>query len=132
MPMSATACRTSSTLKGLMTAVISFMHGSALSPVNQTAPQRRFRVVLTWNIAVSVPATDGRRIKELRDGGPRRRTEVARRRLHRALPRCDRNTRAGLICGGFVGGFRFMNSNALDDLARRLADSVPESLRAFG
>jgi ubiquinone biosynthesis accessory factor UbiK len=26
----------------------------------------------------------------------------------------------------------FMNSNSLDDLARRLADSVPESVRAFG
>ncbi|HMH87098.1 MAG TPA: accessory factor UbiK family protein [Steroidobacteraceae bacterium] len=26
----------------------------------------------------------------------------------------------------------FMNSNGLDDLAKRLADSVPESLRAFG
>lgn len=26
----------------------------------------------------------------------------------------------------------FMNSNGLDDLARRLADSVPESLRALG
>jgi ubiquinone biosynthesis accessory factor UbiK len=26
----------------------------------------------------------------------------------------------------------FMDSNGLDDLARRLADSVPESLRAFG
>lgn len=26
----------------------------------------------------------------------------------------------------------FMNSEGLDDLARRLADSVPESLRAFG
>jgi len=26
----------------------------------------------------------------------------------------------------------FINSNGLDDLARRLADSVPESLRAFG
>jgi BMFP domain-containing protein YqiC len=25
----------------------------------------------------------------------------------------------------------FMNSNGLDELARRLADSVPESLRAF-
>jgi BMFP domain-containing protein YqiC len=25
----------------------------------------------------------------------------------------------------------FMNSNSLDDLARRLADSVPESVRAF-
>jgi BMFP domain-containing protein YqiC len=25
-----------------------------------------------------------------------------------------------------------MNSNVLDDLAKRLADSVPESLRAFG
>ncbi len=26
----------------------------------------------------------------------------------------------------------FMNSNGLDDLARRLAESVPESMRAFG
>jgi hypothetical protein len=26
----------------------------------------------------------------------------------------------------------FMNTEGLDDLARRLADSVPESLRAFG
>jgi BMFP domain-containing protein YqiC len=26
----------------------------------------------------------------------------------------------------------FMNANGLDDLAKRLADSVPESLRAFG
>lgn len=26
----------------------------------------------------------------------------------------------------------FFNSNGLDDLARRLADSVPESVRAFG
>jgi BMFP domain-containing protein YqiC len=26
----------------------------------------------------------------------------------------------------------FMNSGGLDDLARRLADSVPESVRAFG
>jgi ubiquinone biosynthesis accessory factor UbiK len=26
----------------------------------------------------------------------------------------------------------FMNSNSLDELARRLADSVPESVRAFG
>lgn len=26
----------------------------------------------------------------------------------------------------------FLNSNSLDELARRLADSVPESVRAFG
>jgi BMFP domain-containing protein YqiC len=26
----------------------------------------------------------------------------------------------------------FLNSNALDDLARRLADAVPESVRTFG
>lgn len=26
----------------------------------------------------------------------------------------------------------FLNANGLDDLARRLADSVPESVRAFG
>src|SRR5258706_9627021 len=37
MPMSATACRTSSNLNGLMTAVISFMHLSALSFVNGDA-----------------------------------------------------------------------------------------------
>ena len=30
------------------------------------------------------------------------------------------------------GSMSFMNSSGLDDLARRLADSVPESLRAFG
>jgi BMFP domain-containing protein YqiC len=29
-------------------------------------------------------------------------------------------------------GMSFINSNGLDDLAKRLADSVPESLRAFG
>jgi BMFP domain-containing protein YqiC len=30
------------------------------------------------------------------------------------------------------GPMSFMNSSGLDDLARRLADSVPESVRAFG
>jgi BMFP domain-containing protein YqiC len=29
-------------------------------------------------------------------------------------------------------GMSFISSNGLDDLAKRLADSVPESLRAFG
>jgi ubiquinone biosynthesis accessory factor UbiK len=36
--------------------------------------------------------------------------------------------------GGISEGetMSFMSSNGLDDLAKRLADSVPESLRAFG
>jgi BMFP domain-containing protein YqiC len=29
-------------------------------------------------------------------------------------------------------GMSFLNSNGLDELARRLAESVPESVRAFG
>src|SRR6267142_749854 len=37
MPISATACRTSSNLNGLMTAVISFMHLSLLSLVSNDA-----------------------------------------------------------------------------------------------
>src|SRR5580692_7049090 len=46
--------------------------------------------------------------------------EVRRRPPH---PRVTDN------CGGPMS---FMNSSGLDDLARRLADSVPESVRAFG
>jgi ubiquinone biosynthesis accessory factor UbiK len=35
-------------------------------------------------------------------------------------------------CKNGVKSMSFFNSTGLDDLARRLADSVPESLRAFG
>jgi ubiquinone biosynthesis accessory factor UbiK len=43
----------------------------------------------------------------------------------------------GKLRGGTAQGeaeveMSFMNANGLDDLAKRLADSVPESLRAFG
>jgi BMFP domain-containing protein YqiC len=42
-----------------------------------------------------------------------------------ALSECD---------GGSIAeaDMAFMNSTSLDDLARRLADSVPESVRSFG
>jgi ubiquinone biosynthesis accessory factor UbiK len=75
-------------------------------------------------------------IKELRTGG------------HNGAPRCGkthpplRYRGAAAPCDyaaspqtdySMVGGhMSFMNSEGLDDLARRLADSVPESLRAFG
>src|ERR1700683_1984636 len=44
---------------------------------------------------------------------------------------CVKQVRAGQY-RRVEGDMSFMNSNGLDDLAKRLADSVPESLRAFG
>jgi BMFP domain-containing protein YqiC len=41
-----------------------------------------------------------------------------------ALWKCGRRTTGDIMS--------FINSTSLDDLARRLADSVPESVRAFG
>jgi ubiquinone biosynthesis accessory factor UbiK len=41
-----------------------------------------------------------------------------------ATARCTQQRRGGQMS--------FMNSNSLDELAKRLAESVPESLRAFG
>jgi ubiquinone biosynthesis accessory factor UbiK len=67
-----------------------------------------------------------------------RRTHVARSDPNRALTKCG----AGKSSRGGTKGresdseagveMSFINSNGLDDLAKRLADSVPESLRAFG
>jgi ubiquinone biosynthesis accessory factor UbiK len=67
-----------------------------------------------------------------------RRTHVARSDRNRALTKCgarkgsrdsakDENetARRGVEMS-------FINANGLDDLAKRLADSVPESVRAFG
>ena len=51
-------------------------------------PHRPFRVVLIPNIAVSVPRSDGRRIKELHDEERKRRTELARGDPDCALPGC--------------------------------------------
>jgi ubiquinone biosynthesis accessory factor UbiK len=55
--------------------------------------------------------------------------------------RCDAPTWRKLAIGRvtwvqgavkFGGHMSFINSSGLDELARRLADSVPESVRAFG
>src|SRR6266478_672658 len=56
MPISATACRTSSNLNGLMTAVISFMHLSLLSPVNDNASGTASAYYSSLSVAASVPA----------------------------------------------------------------------------
>jgi hypothetical protein len=64
-----------------------------------------------------------REIKGLRLGLKRPRTHSGQGNLDRALTRCDFVWRIIMS---------IMDSNSLDDLARRLADSVPESLRAFG
>jgi len=100
--------------------------------VKSDRPQRRFRVVLISRGAVSVPATDGLGINDLRTtnraDAPRWRVaaQIVRYRgavaLSALIPRRGNSWR---FCG-------FMNTTGLDDLARRLADSVPESLRAFG
>jgi BMFP domain-containing protein YqiC len=67
-----------------------------------------------------------------------RRTQVARGDSNRASTKCD----TGKYSSGSAKGresdseagveMSFINSSGLDDLAKRLADSVPESLRAFG
>jgi BMFP domain-containing protein YqiC len=67
-----------------------------------------------------------------------RRTHVARGDSNRALTKCD----ASKYSSGSTKDesetarrgveMSFINSSGLDDLAKRLADSVPESLRAFG
>jgi len=53
------------------------------------------------------------------------RTELAPKAVSIALCRCDRRE----IFGGHMS---FMGSKGLDELAQRLADSVPESLRGLG
>src|ERR1700721_137212 len=67
-----------------------------------------------------------------------RRTHVARRDSDRALTKCgagkdSRGSTKRRECDREPGvEMSFINSSGLDDLAKRLADSVPESLRAFG
>jgi BMFP domain-containing protein YqiC len=53
------------------------------------------------------------------------RTGMARSASRGALRECERQPNTEIMMS-------FMNSSGLDDLARRLADSVPESVRAFG
>jgi BMFP domain-containing protein YqiC len=65
-------------------------------------------------------------INELRKSRPVRCTDMARSTGHGALWKCEQ--RADLP----EGLMSFINSSGLDELARRLADSVPESVRAFG
>src|ERR1700678_558615 len=58
MPISTTACRTSSNLNGLMIAVISFIHLSALSPFNRTASDTTSAYYCSRDNAASVPEFD--------------------------------------------------------------------------
>ena len=55
MPMSATACRTSSSLNGLMTAVISFMNISSKSPPQEVGdrPARAY-----YTLRMQIPCQD--------------------------------------------------------------------------
>jgi BMFP domain-containing protein YqiC len=61
---------------------------------------------------------------------------VARGEPNRALTKCEAGDEAMAgqrkSRGETEVEMSFMNTNGLDDLAKRLADSVPESLRAFG
>jgi ubiquinone biosynthesis accessory factor UbiK len=67
-----------------------------------------------------------RAINELRKSRAVRCTDMARPEGYGALWKCEE--RADLE----EGPMSFINSSGLDELARRLADSVPESVRAFG
>jgi hypothetical protein len=46
------------------------------------------------------------------------------------MAQCVIEVRNGVSLGGI--DMSFLNSNSLDELARRLADAVPESVRSFG
>jgi ubiquinone biosynthesis accessory factor UbiK len=54
--------------------------------------------------------------------------------MHRHGASCAWGCVTGVQKGGQFRekGMSFLNSNGLDELARRLAESVPESVRAFG
>jgi hypothetical protein len=64
-------------------------------------------------------------INGLRSSGTMQCTDMARFAPPGALREC----RTAGISGGHMS---FLNSSGLDELARRLAESVPESVRAFG
>jgi hypothetical protein len=63
--MSATACLTSSNLKGLIIAVINFMHLSPLAPVCRNRLQKARQRTIEQVIAASVPGLEGSRINGL-------------------------------------------------------------------
>jgi ubiquinone biosynthesis accessory factor UbiK len=64
-------------------------------------------------------------INGLRNPRESRRTALARDVRWTALCKCEGGQNPEIIMS-------FINSSGLDELARRLADSVPESVRAFG
>src|SRR5713226_5056150 len=125
MPMSATACRTSSNLNGLMTAVINFIHLSPLSSVNGGASGTASAYYSYRSIAASVPAR-----KDIESMGCATRGPIDAPTWRNF----DHRARYGSASGGQIREVKmsFINSSGLDELARRLADSVPESVRAFG
>jgi ubiquinone biosynthesis accessory factor UbiK len=71
-----------------------------------------------------MPASGSSCIKDLRHGGIGKCTALARPHHVGALSGCE----AAVL----EQTMTFMNSNALDDLARRLAEALPPSLRSFG
>src|SRR5450631_2559445 len=124
MPISATAWRTSSSLNGLITAVMSFMHLSRLHRLIEPPPTPLTSTIEVGD-AASMPGSRRQWIKNLRvtrrDGalfwGARSGAVRYRSAISFGFRRCRMS---------------FLNSNGLDDLARRLADAVPESVRSFG
>src|ERR1700733_2107693 len=121
--ISATACRTSSNLNGLITAVISFIHLSPHTAVNRATPSRVPRTIAisrcSFHASGSMSAHQGVA------GG-------ATRPMHPfgARARCwcviEGRPRLRRYEMSFIG------STGLDDLARKLAEAVPESLRGMG
>src|SRR5580692_3920072 len=90
-----------------------------------TLPPPQLARTIDLTIAASMPASMGHGINGLRDPRPGRCTDMARPVPSCALWKCEPMH--------FVEvSVSFINSSGLDELARRLAESVPESVRAFG
>jgi ubiquinone biosynthesis accessory factor UbiK len=108
-----------------MTAVISFMRLSPLSPVNDTASDAAsaYYDLAYCSFRASPYGALNQWVARLK-GLPC--TDMARHAPDGALREC---AEAGQILEIEMS---FINSSGLDELARRLADSVPESVRAFG
>jgi ubiquinone biosynthesis accessory factor UbiK len=109
-----------------MTAVISFMHLSPLSPVKTKASDLACAYYVLKHLQLPCQRAVIRAINELRKSRVVRCTDMARSSGYGALRKCE--ARADFE----EGPMSFINSSGLDELARRLADSVPESVRAFG
>jgi ubiquinone biosynthesis accessory factor UbiK len=90
-----------------------------------TLPPPQLARTIDLTIAASMPASMGHEINGLRDPGPGRCTDMARPGPSGALWKCEPMHFAEI-------NVSFINSSGLDELARRLAESVPESVRAFG